>query len=103
MKQAKFCIGQIIHHQLFDYRGVIVDVNAVFSSTEEWYENVAKSHLPKDEPWYNVLVDDSRMQTYVAEQNIEPAATPGTIKHPMLSQYFHDYIDDRYALNNIGN
>lgn len=40
---AKFSVGQLIHHKKFDYRGVIVDVDPQFQGTEEWYEQVAKS------------------------------------------------------------
>jgi heat shock protein HspQ len=58
--QAKFSIGQLVHHRLFDYRGVIVDVDAVFLGSEEWYEQVAKSKPPKDQPWYHVLVHGGR-------------------------------------------
>jgi heat shock protein HspQ len=43
--RAQFAIGDLIHHQIFDYRGVIVDVDPNFQSTEEWYELVAKSRL----------------------------------------------------------
>jgi len=70
MQKAKFTIGQIIHHKLFDYRGVIVDVDFRFLGSDEWYEQVARSHPPKDRPWYHVLVDNAVHQTYVAEQNL---------------------------------
>ena len=48
---CQFSIGQIIHHLKFDYRGVIIDVDASFESSEEWYEMMAKSNPPKDKPW----------------------------------------------------
>ena len=35
---CKYSLGQIIHHLRFDYRGVIVDVDATFQGTEEWYQ-----------------------------------------------------------------
>jgi heat shock protein HspQ len=40
ISRSKFSVGDVIHHQLFDYRGVVVDVDATFQSTEEWYEAV---------------------------------------------------------------
>ncbi len=43
--EAKFQIGQIIHHRLFDYVGVVFDVDPVFQGTEEWYAEVARSRL----------------------------------------------------------
>ena len=54
--KPKFAIGQVVHHRLFDYRGVVVDIDATFSLTEAWYDQVAKSRPPKDAPWYRVLV-----------------------------------------------
>ncbi len=52
----KFHPGQVIHHKLFDYRGAIVGVDETFQLSEEWYEHVARSRPPKDQPWYHVLV-----------------------------------------------
>ena len=54
-KSVKFHIGQVIQHKLFDYRGVIVDVDSEFDGTDEWYSTVARSKPPKDKPWYHVL------------------------------------------------
>ena len=31
---AKFSVGQLIRHKRFDYRGVIIDVDATFSGTD---------------------------------------------------------------------
>jgi len=46
--QVKFSVGELVHHRLFDYRGVIVDVDQDFQATDEWYEAVAKSRPPKN-------------------------------------------------------
>ena len=70
--KAKYCIGQLIQHKLFNYRGIILGVDLEFKSTDEWYEMVAKSRPPKNEPWYHVLVHQKGHQTYVAEQNLPP-------------------------------
>ena len=96
MKQAKFSIGQCIHHRLFDYRGVIVDVDPVFSGSDEWYEQVAKSRPPKGEPWYHVLVDGAGHSTYVAERHLAASADSSQISHPQLGQYFDRYNGERY-------
>jgi heat shock protein HspQ len=71
LSKAKFCVGQLIHHKLFYYRGIILDVDLEFKSTDEWYEEVAKSRPPKDEPWYHVMTHPKGYQTYVAEQNLQ--------------------------------
>ena len=69
--KAKFCVGQLIHHKLFDYRGIILGVDLEFKSTDVGYNEVAKSRPPKDEPWYHVLIHQKGYQTYVAEQNLQ--------------------------------
>ena len=83
-----FKIGQIIHHKLFDYRGVILQADECFQLTETWYDNVAKSNPPKDKPWYSVLVHNQTHITYVAERNLSPDVRKEEIIHPMVPIYF---------------
>ena len=97
MKQAKFSIGQCIHHRLFDYRGVIVDVDPEYSGTDEWYESVAKSRPPRDEPWYHVLVHDAGNETYVAERNLSQDQSDEPVRHPLLEEFFVDYEKGVYT------
>jgi heat shock protein HspQ len=93
---ARFSIGELIHHRLFDYRGVIVDVDPVFQSSEEWYEKVAQSRPPKDKPWYHVLVDGADHSTYVAERNLDADDSSMPIRHPMVEQFFDRLENGRY-------
>ena len=93
---AKFSVGQIIHHKRFDYRGVIIDVDPEFSGTEEWYDSMARSRPPKDRPWYHVLVDGSDVQTYVAERNLEPDRLGEPVHHPDIHRYFSDLGEHGY-------
>ena len=95
--KAKFSPGQIIHHRRFDYRGVIVDVDPVYQGSEQWYEQMARSHPPKDEPWYHVLVHEAEHSTYVAERNLEPDRTGEPIAHPVLDQFFAELRDGFYV------
>ncbi len=92
-------VGQPIHHRLFDYRGVIIDVDATFEGTEEWYETVAGSRPPKDQPWYHVLVHEAEHMTYVAERNLEPDLSGEPICHPVLDHYFGELRDGLYLRN----
>jgi heat shock protein HspQ len=93
---CKFSIGQLIHHLLFDYRGAIVDVDATFQGTEEWYEQMARSRPPKDEPWYHVLVDQAEHTTYVAERNLEPDKRQDPINHPLCDHFFSEFRNGQY-------
>ena len=100
---ARFAVGELVHHCLFDYRGVIVDVDAVFQGTEEWYEQVARSRPRKDAPWYHVLPHGAAHTTYVAEQNLEPDDLLEPVEHPLLDQFFDVFEDGRYARRRILN
>ena len=88
---CKFSIGDIIHHLRFDYRGVIYAVDATFQGTEEWYNQMAKSKPPRDQPWYHVLVDQSASMPYVAEKNLEADSSSIPIEHPLVYQYFSQF------------
>ena len=94
--EARFHIGQLIHHRLFDYRGVVVDVDPVFQGSDEWYQQVARSRPPKDQPWYRVLVHGGEHETYVAERNLESDPCDEPIQHPLLGQFFSGIEDGRY-------
>ena len=96
MKQAKFSIGQCIQHKLFDYRGVIVDVDPEFEGTDEWYENVAKSRPPRNEPWYHVLVHDGGQETYEAERNMLQDDSNEPVNHPLVDEFFDDFREGVY-------
>ena len=99
ISRVKFSVGELIHHRLFGYRGVIIDVDQNFQASEEWYEAVAKSRPPKNRPWYHVLVHQSEVSTYVAEQNLEPDDSVEPIDHPMLENFFSKLDNGRYIHN----
>lgn len=86
--EVKFHVGQLVHHRLFDYRGVVVDVDPVFQGSDDWYDQVARSRPPKNKPWYRVLVDGAEHETYVAERNLEPDSSRAPIEHPRLGDFF---------------
>ena len=94
--KAKFKIGQIIHHRLFDYSGVIFDVDPIFQGSEEWYSQVARSRPPKNEPWYHVLVHAAEHSTYVAEQNLDLEEQPKAIQHPLINFFFTKFDGLQY-------
>nr|CAA6810264.1 MAG: DNA-binding protein [uncultured Thiotrichaceae bacterium] len=99
--KVNFAIGQIVHHLLFDYRGVIFDVDADFQGTEEWYEkNTSTGAPPKDEPWYHVLIDDDGRVAYVAQRNIESDLSKEPVEHPLLGNFFTNYEDGHYQSRN---
>ncbi len=97
-KHAKFYVGQIVKHRLFNYRGVIFEIDPEFMLSAEWYEQMAKSRPPKDEPWYHVLVDNGVHSTYVAQQNLLAELQPEAIKHPACEDMFSGFYDGKYHI-----
>jgi heat shock protein HspQ len=98
MSSTHFAPGQLIHHKRFDYRGVIVDVDAEFGGTDDWYRDVALSRPPRNAPWYHVLVHGEEHSTYVAERNLEVDETGTPISHPLIHEYFNQFFEGQYRL-----
>ncbi len=94
---ARFRPGQLIHHKLFGYRGVVVDVDPIFQGSEDWYERMAKSRPPKDAPWYHVLVHEADHTTYVAERNLDADHSMKPIRHPQLGAHFDRFEKGAYV------
>ncbi len=93
---ALFSVGDLVHHKLFDYRGVIIDVDPRLMLSDEWYETVARSRPPKDQPWYRVLVHNAIHETYVAERNLETDTSSAPIRHPLIETCFQSFKDGHY-------
>ena len=100
---ARYRVGQVVRHALFDYVGVVVDVDAEFNGTDEWYERMARTRPPREKPWYHVLVEDADHMTYVAERNLEPVAEARPIRHPMVNEYFAGFEDGLYVVRQAPN
>jgi heat shock protein HspQ len=95
-QEAKFHIGQLISHLKSGYRGVVYDIDPVFSLTEEWYAAMARSLPPRDKPWYHVLVDGQGHTTYVAERHLTPDESGRPITHPLIDSLFSGFEDGSY-------
>ena len=95
---AKFFVGQIVHHKKFDYRGAVYDIDATFQGTDEWYESVARSRPPKDQPWYHILVDGTEQTTYVAERHLQSDELGTPITHPLVAGLCGTFEGGRYPM-----
>jgi len=96
---AKFQVGQIVLHSKFGYRGVILDADAGFQGSDDWYEQVARSRPPKDKPWYHVAVDDADHTTYVAERHLEPDESDAPVNHVLVAEIFTGFQGGRYLID----
>jgi heat shock protein HspQ len=98
-----FEIGTIVHHKRFGYRGVIVDAHQHFEGTEEWYSRVARSRPPRNRPWYQVLVHNASIETYVSERQLEVAECKEPINHPYVPVFFNEFEDGIYSVGGMVN
>ena len=101
--KPKFARGRLVRHKKFAYRGVVVDVDATFQGSDEWYEQVARSRPPRDKPWYRVLVHNATHETYVAERHLAPDPSGDPVEHPALAHHFDELRDGVYARTRLMN
>jgi heat shock protein HspQ len=102
--QARFGIGQVVRHRLFDFRGVIFDVDPVFANSEEWYQGIPEDLRPaKEQPFYHLLADneESSYIAYVSQQNLVPDESAEPIEHPAVSAMFEPAEDGGYRLRGL--
>ncbi|OCX61624.1 DNA-binding protein [Thioclava sp. SK-1] len=100
---AKYHIGQVVRHRKHPFRGVVFDVDAIFSNTDEWYAAIPEDARPaKDQPFYHLLAetDNDYYVAYVSEQNLVQDATGEPVDHPDLQDLFGDFSvsDGAYSL-----
>ena len=89
--QARFAIGEVVRHRLLDFRGVIFDVDPVFSNSDEWYEAIPEGLRPsKDQPFYHLLAENSETAyvAYVSQQNLITDDSDEPIDHPAIASMF---------------
>src|SRR5215510_14328623 len=71
--QARFAIGDVVRHRIFDFRGIIFDVDPSFANSDEWYEAIPEAMRPsKDQPFYHLLAENAETTyvAYVSQQNL---------------------------------
>ena len=101
MSHARFGIGDVVRHRLFDFRGVVFDVDPVFANSEEWYQAIPEAIRPaKDQPFYHLLAENSEQSyvAYVSQQNLIPDESEEPIDHPSIGAYFDGFDGGRYQL-----
>lgn len=89
--QAKFSIGQILHHRIYPFRGVVFDVDPVFNNTDEWWNSIPVEIRPaKEQPFYHLLAENEETEyvAYVSEQNLVPDTSDTPLRHPRVKELF---------------
>jgi heat shock protein HspQ len=95
MRTAKFGIGQVVRHRIFEFRGVVFDVDPVFNNTEEWWLAIPEEIRPsKDQPYYHLFAENAESEyvAYVSEQNLLLDESGEPLRHPQINEFFdaHD-------------
>ena len=98
---ADFAIGDVVKHRLFEFRGVIFDVDPIFANSEEWYESIPEDVRPdRDQPFYHLLAEnaESSYVAYVSQQNLVADDEGEPIDHPAIGTLFEGFDGERYKL-----
>ena len=101
MREARYGLGQVVKHRMFPFRGVVFDVDAEFSNTEDWWLAIPEPVRPrKDQPYYHLLAENEQgfYIAYVSEQNLLPDDTGEPVGHPKTSQLFSRFEGGSYQL-----
>jgi heat shock protein HspQ len=99
MRTARFCIGQVVRHRIYPFRGVIFDVDPEFGNTDEWYESIPEDIRPrKDQPFYHLFAENEETEyiAYVSEQNLLEDENPEPVRHPQVDEVFIRRDDGSY-------
>ena len=99
--RAHFTIGDVVRHRLFDFRGVVFDIDPVFANSEEWYESIPAEVRPsREQPFYHLFAEngDSSYNAYVSQQNLLADSESGPVDHPSVPELFEDFAKGRYRL-----
>jgi heat shock protein HspQ len=102
--RARFAPGDIVRHRMFDFRGVVFDIDPVFANTDEWYEAIPEEIRPaKEQPYYHLLAEngDSSYIAYVSQQNLVADGDGGPIDHPQIEAMFDGMERGRYRVRAI--
>jgi heat shock protein HspQ len=101
VSSARFGIGEVVRHRMFDFRGVIFDVDPIFANSEEWYEAIPEDIRPaRNQPFYHLLAEngESSYVAYVSQQNLLPDEEEGPVDHPAIGGMFEPFESGRYLL-----
>ena len=99
--KTRFAIGNVVKHKVFDFRGVIFDIDPVFANSEEWYAAIPEDIRPdRDQPFYHLLAesDENSYVAYVSQQNLLNDAVSGPVEHPDVHIYFQQFESGRYRM-----
>lgn len=102
--ETAFSIGDVVRHRLFNFRGVVFDIDPVFANSEEWYQSIPEPVRPsKDQPFYHLFAENAENSyiAYVSQQNLLADHQQGPINHPGIDAVFEGWNGDQYQLKRL--
>jgi len=97
--KARYRIGQVVRHRHFPFRGVVFDVDAICTQSEEWLQSIPEAVRPhRDQPFYHLLAENatSYYVAYVSEQNLQADPGGGPVGHPQIREFFGELHNGFY-------
>lgn len=104
ISEAAFSIGDVVRHRIFDFRGVIFDIDPVFANSEDWYQSIPEAVRPtKEQPFYHLFAENAESSyiAYVSQQNLLPDHKQGPISHPDINAVFEGWNGGQYQLKRL--
>ncbi|PZU59414.1 MAG: heat shock protein HspQ [Sphingobium sp.] len=101
---ARFSIGDVVRHRLFEFRGVVFDIDPVFANSEEWYEAIPEDIRPdKEQPFYHLLAENGEASyvAYVSQQNLVSDESDEPVDHPAIGGIFSTFANGKYRLRPV--
>jgi heat shock protein HspQ len=102
--EARFAIGEVVRHRIFDFRGVVFDIDPVFANSEDWYQSIPEGVRPsKDQPFYHLFAENAESSyiAYISQQNLLSDVEHGPISHPGINAVFDGWTGNRYELKRV--
>jgi heat shock protein HspQ len=102
--ETAFSIGDVVRHRIFDFRGVVFDIDPVFANSEDWYQSIPEPVRPsKNQPFYHLFAENAENSyiAYVSQQNLLADYQQGPINHPGIDSVFEGWDGGQYQLKRL--
>ncbi|MEM8865790.1 MAG: heat shock protein HspQ [Planctomycetota bacterium] len=94
----RFAPGDLVVHQRYRYRGVVVAVDEHCRADSSWYLK-NRTQPDQSQPWYHVLVHGGGQTTYAAQSSLATDSSGEPIDHPLVEEFFTEFVGSKYRRN----
>ena len=104
VSRARYAIGDVVRHRIFDFRGVVFDIDPVFANSDDWYESIPEELRPaKDQPFYHLFAENAENSyiAYVSQQNLVSDEAASRLITPPCRSCSARFSDGRYRLRTM--